>query len=46
MRMLDRNPMNRATIDELIEMDWVTNSGIEPLKLEAPEKKTTLQIIR
>ena len=30
-RMLDKNPHTRATMEELIKMDWVTNSGTEPL---------------
>ena len=30
-RMLDKNPATRATIDELICMDWVTNCGQEPI---------------
>ena len=30
-RMLDKDPATRATIDELICMDWVTNCGQEPI---------------
>jgi serine/threonine protein kinase len=26
-RMLDKNPETRITIDELLNTDWVTNSG-------------------
>lgn len=28
-RMLDKNPDTRATVDELLQTDWVTNCGKE-----------------
>ena len=30
-RMLDKNPETRITIEDLLKMDWVTNSGTEPI---------------
>lgn len=32
-RMLDKNPATRATIQELLECDWVTKSGQEPVNV-------------
>lgn len=32
-RMLDKNPETRATVQELLEDDWVTKSGEEPVDI-------------
>ena len=37
-RMLDKNPETRATIDELLKMDWATNSGREPVNVTIVDK--------
>ena len=37
-RMLDKNPDTRVTIEALIQMDWVTNNGTEPLQIDVVEK--------
>jgi serine/threonine protein kinase len=34
-RMLDRNPKTRIDIYALIKMNWVTNSGTEPLQVSS-----------
>ena len=45
-RMLDKNPATRATIDELICIDWVTNSGKDLINVELIAKNNTLQGVR
>ena len=44
--MLDRDPITRATIDELICMDWVTNCGKEPIYAELVAHENKLQGVR
>ena len=45
-RMLDKDPFTRATIDELICMDWVTNCGQEPIYAELIAHENELQGVR
>ena len=37
-RMLDKNPDTRATVDELLLTDWVTNSGKEKVDVELVDR--------
>ena len=43
-RMLDKNPDTRVTIEALIQMDWVTNNGTEPLQIDVVEKTDGKQL--
>ena len=36
--MLDKNPDTRATVEELLETDWVTNSGHESVNVDMVDK--------
>ena len=36
--MLDKNPDTRATVDELLQTDWVTNSGKETVDVALVDK--------
>ena len=44
--MLDRDPTTRATIDELICMDWVTNCGQESISADLIAHENNLQGVR
>ena len=44
--MLDKDPATRATIDELICMDWVTNCGKNSIKAELIAHENKLQGVR
>lgn len=43
-RMLDKNPDTRATVDELLETDWVTNSGVEKVEVNLVDRAGTSTI--
>ena len=45
-RMLDKNPESRATIEELICMDWVTNSGEDPINDQLIEQKNMVMDVQ
>ena len=45
-RMLDKDQATRATIDELICMNWVTNCGKDPINAELIADKNKPQGVR
>ena len=45
-RMLDKDQATRATIDELICMNWVTNCGQDPINAELIADKNKPQGVR
>ena len=32
--MLEKDPLKRATLEQIIVSDWVTNSGLEKVQLQ------------